>query len=220
MMRKRFSAFLLAAPLCADAAWPQLPVPPQARIEPVGTEIRLNGIPMRMQRVLTARQAQEVARHYRDALGSRHASERLPDRLVLSQGRGDYFISVSIRPLAPGLTEALVSVADAREARRAVGRPLGLRLPAESAVLSDMESVDGGMRSRQLVLSNTHAIPTNLLAISRELAIRGMRPDGPPLRATASGHAQLFRGEGREAQLTVFLQDGGTRIVLTMIEKP
>ena len=220
MMRTIFSAFFLAAPLCAGAAWPQLPAPPNARLEPVGTEVRLNGIPMRMQRVLTAQAAAEVARHYREAFGPRHATERLPDRLVLSQGRGDYFITVSIRPLAPGVTEALVSVADAREARRAAGRPPGLRLPAESAVLSDMESVDGGMRSRQLVLRNTHAIQTNLQAISRELALRGMRPDGPPLKATASEHVQLFRGDGREAQLTAFRQDGGTRIVLTTIEKP
>lgn len=220
MMRTIFSAFFLAAPLCAVAAWPQLPIPPNARIEPVGTEVRLNGIPMHMQRVLTAQAAAEVARHYREAFGPRYAFERLPDRLVLSQGRGDYFVTVSIRPLAPGLTEALVSVADAREARRAVGRPLGFRLPADSAVLSDMESVDDGMRSRQLVLSNTHAIPTNLQAISRELALRGMRPDGPPLRTTESEHAQLFRGDGREAQLTVLRRDGGTRIVLTTIEKP
>lgn len=220
MMRTIFSAFSLAAPLCAGAAWPQLPAPPNARLEPVGTEVRLNGIPMHMQRVLTAQAAAEVARHYRDALGSRHASERLPDRLVLSQGRGDYFISVSIRPLAPGLTEALVSVADAREARRAAGRPLGFRLPADTTVLSDMESVDDGKRSRQLVLSNAHTIPANLRAISRELALRGMRPDGPPLRTTGSEHAQLFKGDGREAQLTVLRRDDGARIVLTMIEKP
>ena len=220
MMRELFPAFLLAAPLCAGAAWPQLPVPPHARIEPIGTEVRLNGMPMRMQRVLTAQAAAEVARHYRDAFGPRHAFERLPDRLVLSQGRGDYFITVSIRPLTPGVTEALVSVADAREARQAVGRPLGFRLPADSAVLSDMESVDDGKRSRQLVLSNTHAIPANLRAISRELALRGMRPDGPPLRTTGSVQAQLFKGDGREAQLTVFRRDGGTRIVLTTIGMP
>lgn len=220
MIRTQLLASLLVAPLCAGAAWPQLPAPSNARIEPIGTEVRLNGVPMRMQRVLTSQPAAEVVRHYREAFGPRHATERLPDRLVLSQGREDHFITVSIRPLAPGVTEALVSVADAREAGRAAGRPLGFRLPADFAVLSDMESLDDGKRSRQLVLSNTHAIPTNLQAISRELALRGMRPDGPPLRKTESEHVQLFKGDGREAQLTVFRQDGGTRIVLTTIEKP
>lgn len=220
MMRSLFSAFLLAAPLCAGAAWPQLPAPPNARIEPIGTEVRLNGILMRMQRVLTAREAEEVARHYRDALGPRHASERLADRLVLSQGRGPYFITVSIRPLAPGLTEALVSVADAREAKETAGRPLGFRLPVDSVVLSDMESVDAGKRSRQLVLSNAHAIPANLGAFSRELAARGMRPDGPPMRQSKTEHVQLYKGDKREAQLTLVRRAGNTQAVLTTIQAP
>lgn len=219
MMRAFFVASLLALPVCA-AAWPQLPAPPGARVEPIGTDVRLNGIPMRMQRVLSAQPLRELTRHYRDALGPHHAFERLPDRLILSQGRDDYFITVSMRPLAPGLTEALVAVADAREARQGTGRPLGLRLPADSTVLSDMESVDDGKRSRQLVLSNTHAIPTNLDAIARELALRGMRPDGPPLRQSESVHAQLFKGGGREAQLSLVRRESATEIVLTMIESP
>lgn len=209
---------LLVAP-CA-VAWPQLPAPSNARVESVGEQLRLNGIPMRTQRVLTARQPEEVARHYRDALGPRHASEHLTDRLILSQGRDEYFISVSIRRIGAGMTEALISVADSREARQVAGRPRGFRLPADSAVLSDMESVDAGKRSRQLVLSNAHAIPSNLGALSRELAARGMRPDGPPLRQTAGEHVQIFKGDRREAKLTLVRRGGETSIVVTMIEMP
>lgn len=213
-----FASLWLSAP-CA-AAWPKLPAPANARVEPVGTQVRHNGIPMRIQRVLTARPPEAVARHYRVALGPRHASERLQDRLILSQGRDDYFVTISIRALRSGETEALVSVADVREARQAAGRPLGVRLPADSAVLSDMESVDAGKRSRQLVLSNAHAIPANLDALSRELAARGMQPDGPPLRQRASEHVQFFKGDKREAQLTLVRRAGETGIVLTMVEAP
>lgn len=212
-----FSVGLLLGAPCA-AAWPELPAPANARVESVGEQLRLNGIPMRIQRVLTARQPEAVARHYRAALGPRHASERLPDRLILSQGRDEHFITVSIRPLGVGVTEALVSVADTREAWQAAGRPLGFSLPAASAVLSDMESVDGGKRSRQLVLSNAHAIPVNLDALLRELAARGMRPDGSPLRESASEHVQYFKGDAREAQLTLVRRAGETRIVLTTVE--
>lgn len=213
-----FAGLLVGAP-CA-AAWPQLPAPSNARVEAVGEQLRLNGIPMRVQRVLAVQDPETLARHYRAALGPRHASERLPDRLILSQGRDEHFITVSIRPLGTGVTEALVSVADAREARQAAGRPLGFSLPAATAVFSDMESVDGGKRSRQLVLSNAHAILTNLDALSRELAARGMRPDGPPLRQSAAEHVQLFKGDKREAQITLVHRAGETRIVLTTIEAP
>lgn len=214
-----FSVCMLLVAPCVSA-WPQLPAPSDARVESVGEQLRLNGVPMRTQRVLTARQPEEVARHYRDALGPRHASERLSDRLILSQGRDAYFISVSIRRLAAGGTEALVSVADTREARQAAGRSLGFRIPAESAVLSDMESTDAGKRSRQLVLSNLHAIPTNLDALSRELAARGMRPDGPPLRQSAAEHVQIFKGDRREARLSLIRRAGETSVIVTMIEMP
>ncbi len=214
-----FSVCMLLVMPCA-VAWPQLPAPSNARVESVGEQVRLNGIPMRTQRVLIKRQPEDVARHYRDALGPRHASERLPDRLILSQGRDEYFISVSIRPIEPGVTEALISVADSREAKKLAGRPLGFRLPVDSALLSDLESVDAGKRSRQLVLSNTHSIPSNLVALSRELAARGMRPDGPPLRQGTAEHVQIFKGDRREANLTLVHRAGETRIVMTMIEMP
>ncbi len=217
----RACAFLGLLPtLCAAAAWPQLPAPEAARVEPVGEQLRLNGVPMRIQRVLVAQPPQAVARQYRAALGARHAAQRMGGRLVLAQGRDEHFITVSIRPLAPGVTEALVSVADAREARLAADRPRGLRLPADSAVLSDMESVDAGKRSRQLVLSNAHSIAANRDALERELAARGMRPDGPPVRQDAADFVQFFAGARREARLTLVRREGATQAVLTIVETP
>lgn len=217
-------ALLLSVCLLPLAPWtaasPQLPAPSGARVEAIGERLRLNGVPMRTQRVLTALQPEAVARHYRAALGPRHASQRLADRTILSQGRDEHFISVSIRSLAPGVTEALVSIADARAARQAAGRAPGFRLPAASAVLSDMESVDADKRSRQLVLSNTHAIAANLDVLARELAARGMMPDGPPLRQSAAEHVQRYRGERGEAQLVLVRRAGETGIVLTTIETP
>lgn len=219
MIRAIHAAFLLMAPICA-AAWPQLPPPANARVESVGNQLRLNGVPMRIQRVLAAQKPEALARHYRNALGPRHVSERLADRLILSQGRGEHFITVSIRPLGAGMTEALVSMADTREAKLAAGRALGFNLPAASMVLSDMESVDDGKRTRQIVAHNTLAVPANLDALSRELAVRGMRPDGPPLRQSPSEYVQWFKSDKREAQLTLVRRAGETSILLTMIETP
>lgn len=218
MMPTFVAVLTLMVPLWALAAWPQLDVPAGARVESVGEKLRLYGAPMRIQRVLVAQRPDAVARHYRAALGPRYATAQLQDRLVLSQGRDDYFITVSIRPLGPKLTEALVSIADAREARQAVGRPLGFNLPAASVVLSDIEADDAGKRSRQLVVGNAHAITTNIDVFTRELAARGMHADGPPLRRSAAEHVQFYKGEHREAQLIVMRRDGQTQTVLTMIE--
>lgn len=220
-MNARF--VILIATLLGSApavAWPDIPFPGTARAESIGEQVRLNGIPMRMQRLLSRKSPNELAGFYRDALGVRRAEQHLRDIHILSQERNGFFITVSLRPLSANLTEVLVSTSDLRAARNLANRPLGFRLPAESVLLSDMESMDSGKRSRQLIVSNHHAVPTNLDAFSRQLAVRGMRPDGSPLRESASEHVQFFKGDGREAQLTLFRREGETHIVLTTIDNP
>lgn len=202
------------------AAWPEIPAPPGSRVESIGEQVRLNGVPMRMQRVLSADKPKAVIEFYREALGTKRAEEKLPDGLLFAQGRGDYFVTVRVKALGPSLTETLISVSDAHAAQGAADRPLGFQLPADSQVLSDMESTDAGKRSRQLVLNNRHGIETNLQAFTRELAARGIRPDGVPLRKTAAEHVQLYKGDQREAQLTLVRKDSETKIVLTTILNP
>ena len=137
-------------------------------------------------------------------------------RFASSQARGDFFITVSVTPLADGRSEVLTAVADSRTAREAAGRPLGLTLPAGSELLSDMESIDGALASRQLVLINPHGLRTNLERLSASLADRGLRPDGRPLAASDDALAQAFSGAAGEAQLVLVRRDGTTSAVLTL----
>ena len=215
-------AFLLvllaaAAPSTALAdAWPALTHPQDARIEPVGERVRVNGVPIRLTRVITTLPADAAAAHYRRTLGAPVAHAQTGHTQVLAQARGDFFITVSVTPLADGRSEVLTAVADSRTAREAAGRPLGLTLPAGSELLSDMESIDGALASRQLVLINPHGLRTNLERLSASLADRGLRPDGRPLAASDDALAQAFSGAAGEAQLVLVRRDGTTSAVLTL----
>jgi hypothetical protein len=211
---------LLLGPAMASAAWPDIPFPRGTRVESVGDQVRLNGIPMRMHRALANKSAKELIEFYRNALGQRRAEQRVGDRHIIAQEQSNYFTTIQIRPLSANVTEVLVSTSDMVEAKQAANRPLGFVLPAESGVLSDMESTDAGNRSRQLVISNRHDLETNLQSLTRELAARGFYPDGAPLRASKTEHVQLFKGTKREAQLTLARKDGHTSIVLTTITNP
>ena len=91
-----------------------------------------------------------------------------------------------------------------------------LTLPAGSELLSDMESIDGALASRQLVLINPHGLRTNLERLSASLADRGLRPDGRPLAASDDALAQAFSGAAGEAQLVLVRRDGTTSAVLTL----
>ncbi len=213
-----FTLFAPAAPSAALAnTWPVLAHPQGARIDPVGERVRVNGMPMRLTRVITALPAEAAVAHYQRALGAPVAHAQTGHTQVLAQARGEFFITVSIAPLPDGRSEVLTAVADTHAAREAAGRPLGLALPAGSELLSDMESVDGGLASRQLVLINPHSLRTNLDRLSASLADRGLRPDGPPLAASDDALAQAFSGAAGEAQLVLVRRDGATSAVLTLL---
>jgi catechol 2,3-dioxygenase-like lactoylglutathione lyase family enzyme len=206
-------------PLDARADWPEIPFPEGTTIESVGEQVRLNGVPMRMHRLHLQESAEKSIRFYRDHLGPRLAEQALPGgERILSQGRGDYFITLRIRPISKNTSIALVSVSDVRAAKEAANRPLGFNLPADSRVLSDMESTDAGKRSRQLVFHNHFDLETNRNSLARELLARGFQPDNTPSRKKMNSEVLYFQGDRREAQLTLVRRDGLTQAVLTTIE--
>lgn len=204
----------------SQAGWPSLPSPPDSRVESVGDQVRLNGIPMRMQRVLSTRKPVDIIAFYRQVLGARHAEEKLPDGLLLAQGQGDYFVTVRIKRVALSLTETLVSISDARAAQHASERPLGLQLPARSQIVSDMESIDDGQFSRQLVFLNRHSIDTNIDFISTSLRAQGYRAQPEGIRTQTSERVLMFGGDKREARLVAIQKKGISNLVLTRVRMP
>jgi hypothetical protein len=202
------------------ADWPEIPSPPNSRIESIGDQVRLNGIPMRMQRVLTTGNTADIIRFYRKALGPKHVEENLPDGRLLAQGRGDHFLTVRIKALGPSLTESLVSISDARAAQNAAGRPLGFQLPSRTQLVSDMESTDDGKVSRQLVFLNDHSVDANVDFITETLQGRGYKPQPDGVRNSASERVLMFGGAQREARLVVVRKDGTSNVVLTTVLMP
>ncbi len=199
--------------------WPSLEHPRDALVQSIGEQIRLNGIPMRMTRVVTVGPMEDVTAHYRSALGERVAVSDIDASRVLSQSRGDYFITVTLQPLGEGVVEALISVADMPGAREAADRPLGFLLPGGSELLSDMESIDGNASSRQLVVMNGHGLGANLEHFAATLSDRGLRPDGPPLVDSGDALVQRFEGPTGEAKLVLVRRDQTTSAVLTLISQ-
>lgn len=213
---------LLACSLVLSAAgalaqpWPQLEHPPDTLVEGIGEQIRLNGVPMTMTRVRSRSSVDAVLAHYTAQLGMPVAHAHVGGTHVLSQRRDDHFITVSIRSPGDGLSEALLSIADMPAAGQAAHRPLGFPLPAGSELLSDMESVDGRVNARQLVMLNAHSLRTNLEHLSRSLADRGLTVDGPPLADADETVVQGFRGATGEARLVLVAGEGITRAILTL----
>jgi hypothetical protein len=202
----------------AWADWPSLPYPENAKVESIGKEVRLNGVPMRMQRVLSGQSSQNLLNFYKQALGAKHVETEFLGGRLLSQGRGDYLITVRVNTLSPTVTEVLLSISDMRSAKRNTGLPLGYMLPANSMMLSDMESVDRGRNSRQIILKNRHSIDTNANFFINTLQHKGYQLQTNYINNTPNAKTFMFEGDSREAQLVIVNEKQISNIVLTTIQ--
>lgn len=211
---------LLGPALALAAGWPDIPFPGGARAESIGEQVRLNGVPVRMHRVLSRKSPNELIRFYQEVLGEQRTEQSVHDSHILSQQRNNFFITVKVRPLSTKLAEVLVLTSDLQAARNPANRPLGFGLPAESVLLFDMESTDAGKRSRQMVFHNRHNLDVNRSSLARELQARGYRLDAIPSRKSPDSEVLYFQGDKREAQLTLVRKDGFTQAVLTTIQTP
>lgn len=220
MMRLRtLSALLLLCclwPLLALADWPHLPLPQHARVESIGERVVLNGVPMQMQRIISQQNPQRLLQFYQRHLGGNHTMTELDKGVLLAQARGQHFITIRITPLGNGISETLTTVSDVAAAKANHGRPLGINLPAQSRVLSDMESFDRGKTARQLVYQNQHSTETNITYLAEVLKQRGYQLQSPANAYGANRNMRMFAGSNREARLVVMPLEHGSNVVLTM----
>jgi hypothetical protein len=203
-------------PLLAFADWPQLPLPQHAHAESIGERVVLNGVPMQMHRIVSQQNPKHLQQFYQRHLGPNHTVTMMNGGVLLAQGRGQHFITIRITPLGNGISETLTTVSDVAAAKANHGRPLGINLPAQSKLLSDMESFDQGKTARQLVYQNQHSTESNINYLVDVLKQRGYQLQQPTSAYGANHNMRLFAGNKREARLVVMPLEQGSNVVLTM----
>ena len=212
----------LAAPLAGAASpWPSVPLPVSASVYSVDSVTTIDGLPLKMQGFTTSMTVAELSAWYRQQLGRDVVENRLGNKLVLGQARGDYFISVQLEP-AGGQTRAIVAVSNLtagmsqRPAIEAANARLLERLPYGTRVVSRLAAVDGPRNATHIVLSNGQGQQVN-----RDGLVRMLQAEGLPLEheARAAGDANgatlFFKGKGAEAIAVLTRgRDGQMTIVL------
>ena len=199
------------------AGWPSLPYPENARVETIGDQMRLNGVSMRMHRILSGQDVEQTLNFYKKALGAKFAEAEFYGAHILSQERAGYFITIKINRLNASLTEILLSISDGRTPKSAAGLAIGLALPSDSELLSDMESVDAGINSRQIIFNNAHSMQANADFIAKVLHGKGYALQPKMSVKNANSISLTFEGNKREARLVVLHNEDGSSAVLTTI---
>lgn len=214
-----FFAFIVWSSHCF-ADWPSLPIPENARAESIGESVTLNGVPMRMHRIVSKDRPLKLEQFYQRYFGVNHTKTEMPNTVVLAQGNDAYFTTVRITPLGNGLTEVLTSISEGQAAKNNRNRPLGLVLPAESQLVMDMESVDAGKNSRQLIFNNGHSMQANADFMTKVMQGKGYILEPKLSVSNASSRSLMFGGKNREARLVVSQDGDGSSVVLTSILGP
>lgn len=161
-----WGACVLGLPLWAAAQasftygatpWPQIPEPPRSQVQWVSDDMRINGVPMRVQRFESEASTQEVIAHYQahwrvgPGPQSRLAVTPAGDDTLLGQPHGPFYLMVKLRRADGGGSEGTLSVSRVQGIQARIDAS-GIPAPGRGAqAVNVVESIDAGKRSKQVL---------------------------------------------------------------------
>ncbi len=196
---------LLPSHLLASA--PEIKLPRSARAFSVGEDIVLNGLPVSMRAFRSAQSIDELNAWFRLNLGRQVVENRLGRMTVLGKAADGHYLTVMLEADGRGV-RGVTAVSKLKDAERLQAgyrerteRLLSV-LPHGSKLVSDMLSVDRGLRSWHVVIDNPHGEQINSERVTALMQQRGLALEH---ESRADGDARLlfFRGNGAEAMATV-----------------
>jgi hypothetical protein len=214
-MRRCCIAILFAASLTQVHGQPvsraSMPLPPTAQAQVVVDDALINGRHSRILRFEVESSEPELLAFYRRQFGERHVEHRARDARVIAARQGDCFITVQLKPLPGGSMQGTImsTLLTGELEGSAVTQQTRSWLPAQTAVLSTLQSDDAGKRSLTLVGVNAASVQANRDALVETLQAQGFRlvKEDPIGAAPRTSLSLLFASRGEEASL--LLADAG-----------
>lgn len=228
------TALLAAGAHASDVEqWPAVAVPKGVQAFDVGTQMTVNGLPMRIQAINSLLAPEELQHAFRTALGAPIIESRLGNKTVIGHPSGRYYITVQTEAV-PGGSKGIVAVTDLKgmsegaAAQAAASARWLNRLPAGSAIVTRMTSRDGGKSAEHLVIINNHGASLNsdtlktlLLDDGYQLQrdIDSSKHDTSRLPARLADSRMLFfKGQNKEATAVIGRDEQGrTAVVLNLV---
>ena len=178
LMRSITSLVMLAATSAAMAdAWPPFQAPPEADVETVAADMLLNGKQCRMVRFEVHATEDEVMTFYRAQFGRQHVENQVKDDRVIATRQGDYFVTVQLHSLDSRTVQGTVmtTLMAGRSEASAVLVDTKRLFPADTQVVSTMQTGDAAKRSLMVIGVNRNSVRANRDHVVDTLAERGFR---------------------------------------------
>lgn len=221
----------------AQANWPSIALPNNVSAFNMGEQVTINGLPMRARGFVSSASPAQLADWFRQRLGKPLMENSLGAKQILGRAQGEYYLTVQLEPVGVGGrsgTRGIVAVTNLKAAyehrddTQAMAERWLSRLPADSKLLSQMASEDGGKRSQHLVITNGQGEELNrdrlkyLLQedgfIFEREAVAGEKTAAHLPAHLANGKTLYFKSPGKEAIAVISHNaNGDTAIVLNTI---
>lgn len=160
---------LLVILLCSVTAlasdWPSIEAPPKATVQWVGQDMKLNGVPLRIQQFTSNVGLAEIMNYYRTMWGSQAEKKSVENALgkwqVIGKQQGNYYLSVQAEPIGLTKSRGYLTVSKLPGADHTVRSGGQLPLMAGSRIQSELESNDPGQKAKTLTSLNTYSVASN-----------------------------------------------------------
>src|SRR5262249_51382138 len=146
-----------------EPGWPPLDMPPGAQVITVADDVVLNGRRSRVLRFRTAGSVDAVLQFYRTQFGPTQALEtRVADRPVIPTRRGDHLHTVQLQSVGAAVQGTTITTAlHAMRLHSTAARDTEAALPADTTVVSSLQSNDGGRLVLMIIAVNRHSVAAN-----------------------------------------------------------
>ena len=224
MIKAYLMLFVLLCPATALATdWPSIEAPPKATVQWVGQNMKLNGVPLRIQQFSSNVSMNEVISYYRAIWGSRADKKSVENALgkgqVIGKQQGDYYLSVQVTPAGLTKCTGYLTVSMLPGSQRIVMNSDQFPLMSGSNIHSELESNDPGQKAKTLTLLNTYSVASNADFYKERLTAQGWQldPHYGGSQQDGKAYAMFFRRGNTEATVIISKATAGTFTVANIV---
>ncbi|HUI60948.1 MAG TPA: hypothetical protein VLX90_12025 [Steroidobacteraceae bacterium] len=219
------AALFLTSVVQASEPWPEIPSPPKARVEWVGDNMRVNGVPTRIMEFQSKSSRDEIVEYYRaywtGAYPKNPSIKPLGEATVISQWHGPYLMTVKVEDAGDATSQGLIAVSRVAGSKASLDAG-SLPLMPGARVISVIESDDPGKHSREVVVLNPQPPQSVLQFYQTSYENGGWQPiENNTVSRTAKvpgGSFLVFAHERTEMQLSTAAGRDGRGSVLVANE--
>jgi hypothetical protein len=220
--------FLWAGALRAESStpWPDVAVPPHAKVEWVADNMKVNGFPMRVLHFESTASREEVVNfytaHWSGGYPTKPAVRTQDGTTIVGQAHGPYFMTAKVSDAPHSGSQGFLSISQivGNHAERSAGP---LPLPPGATILTVVESSDPGKQSRQVTAVERAGVIAGANWFQAALEGAGwhlVQRTQADARTADAGLLQIFQRDQDEVSVSVMPgAQRGSSVVLNLVTK-